>query len=67
MVRPEFGDLDECYEIVGNTKILQPNYLSKTHRAIHDQQMSNSIASHGRVARRVNESVYLKRTMVALE
>jgi hypothetical protein len=22
MVRPEFGDLDECYEIVGNTKIL---------------------------------------------
>jgi hypothetical protein len=67
MVRPEFGDLDECYEIVNNTKILQPNYLSKTHRAIHDHQMDNNIQSKGRVARRFNESVYLQRTMHALE
>jgi hypothetical protein len=29
--------------------------------------MNNNICSKGRIGRRVNESVYLKRTMVALE
>ena len=53
--------------MVGDIKILQPGYLPKPHKKIHDQQLKIEIEKKGRQARRTNESTYFNRTMVALE
>lgn len=40
MMKPHFGDLEGSYEIVNNTRILQPSFLPKAHKGVHDMQLS---------------------------
>lgn len=68
MKKPEIGgDLEDCYQMVGDLKILEPGYLPKPHQKVHDQQLKIDIESKGRQARRMNESTFFNKTMVALE
>jgi len=49
MKQPELGgNLEDCYEMVNNLKVLQPGYLPKPHQKIHEAQLKIEIEKKGR-------------------